>query len=324
MFLLLSIALFALALAIPAIPAIREVARPRDDGRLHISEEYVRDPRWFGRAYREKLAPFVAAAHGPAYSTNVRLRTDEETRWAPDLAIAAAERVRGIAVGDRVVVGRGASIRDAYALETLVCEADVVARTLTSDGTLRIEESVTILRWIDADGAIDVGPGTNLGVSASGTVGVRLAAGVEFQRVWGQPVSTHSPAPEPFALPDTPGVRRVEQADCTTNAPLIVYGPLRIARDTRIAANVKVHGSLAVEPGVHITGTLIVRGDITFAARVTVDGHVFSEGDIRLGPGCRIGREGNIKTLYAAGRATIAGDVEVSGWVVAEDGGETV
>jgi cytoskeletal protein CcmA (bactofilin family) len=324
MFLLLSVALFALVLAIPAIPMMREIARPRDDGRLYIAEGYVRDPRWFGRAYREKLAPFVAAAHGASYSENLQLRTEEDTRWAPDLAIGAGERLRGIAVGDRVIVGRDAAIRDAYALETLVCESGVVARTLTSDGTLRIDEGVTILRWIDADGAIDVGAGTSLGVSASGTVGVRLATGVQFQRVWGKPVSTHAGASTPFVLSEVPGTRRVGAADIVPNEPLIVFGPLRIAAGTHIPANVKVHGPLEVEPGVHITGTVIVRGDITFAAGVTVEGHVFSESDIRLGPGCRIGREGSTKTLYAARHAVIAGDVEVSGWIVAEDGGETV
>jgi len=48
----------------PAIATIREVRWPRDEGRLRIPEHYERDPRWFGRSYREKLAGFVAAARG--------------------------------------------------------------------------------------------------------------------------------------------------------------------------------------------------------------------------------------------------------------------
>lgn len=324
MFLLLSIALFALALAIPALPTIREVVRPRDDGRLIIAEHYVRDPRWFGRSYREKLASFVAAAHGPSFNANVSLRTEEETRWAPDLTIPPQERVRGIAVGDRVLIGQGAGIRDAYALESLTCDREVVARTLTSDGTLTIGEAVTILRWIDADGAIAIGSDANLGVSASGGQSVVLGDRVQFQRVWGAPVATRTAATTPFELADVAGTTRLGQADVLADRPLVIYGPLRIARGTRVPANLKVNGPLAVEPGVRIAGTVIVRGDITFAADVSVEGHVFSEGDIRLGPGCRIGRRGGVKTAYAAGRAWLANDVEIDGWLVAEDGGETL
>jgi hypothetical protein len=48
--LLLSLVLFLLVLALPAVPSIFEVRSPKDDGRLHIMEQYVRDPRWFGRS----------------------------------------------------------------------------------------------------------------------------------------------------------------------------------------------------------------------------------------------------------------------------------
>ena len=100
MFLLLSIVLFGLMLSVPAILPIREVGWPRDEGRLRIPEQYERDPRWFGRSYREKLAGFVAAARsGESYQADLKLRTDEETRWAPVLTIPPQERVRGIVVG---------------------------------------------------------------------------------------------------------------------------------------------------------------------------------------------------------------------------------
>src|SRR5580658_1497138 len=135
MLLLLSILGFFVVLSIPALMSVREVIRPRDDLRLHIAEQYVRDPRWFGRSFRAMLAPFVAAARGGgSVHESLKLRTDEDTRWSPDLAIAPRERVRGIAVGERVRVGEGAGIRDAYALESLDVAPNVVARTLTSNG----------------------------------------------------------------------------------------------------------------------------------------------------------------------------------------------
>ena len=97
--LLLSLVLFLLVLALPAVPSIFEVRSPKDDGRLHIMEQYVRDPRWFGRSFRHKLAPFVNEARGNRYGrAELRMRTDEEVRWSPDLLIPPLERLRGIGV----------------------------------------------------------------------------------------------------------------------------------------------------------------------------------------------------------------------------------
>jgi predicted acyltransferase (DUF342 family) len=324
MFLLLSIVLFGLVLMVPAIPSIREVMWPRDEGRLRIPEQYERDPRWFGHSYREKLAGFVAAARGDeSYQADLKLRTNEETRWAPDMSIPPGERVRGIAVGERIRVGHGAGIRDAYALQSLDVERDVVARTLTSDGGLHVGRSVSILRWIDADGEIAVDAGANLGVSASGGGRVTLADGVRFERVWGKPVTSRTAATAPFPLAERKDTTFIGAAAIETGKPIIVYGPLRIAAGTTIRSDIKVHGPLDVESGVRISGNVIARGDVTFASEVFVEGHVFSERDVWLGPGCRVGRHAGTKTVYAARHVVIANDVEVEGWVVAEGGGQT-
>jgi len=325
MLLLASIGLFFLVLLAPAIPTILEIVWPKDDVRLRISEQYVRDPRWFGNSFRAMLAPFVAAARGGgSYREDVKLRTDEETHWAPDLTIAPRERLRGITVGERVRVGEGAGIRDAYALESLDVEPHVVARTLTSDGHLHIGDSVTILRWIDAHGDVTVGADTNLAVSAS--CGGRLTLGdrVRFERVWGMPMASRTAAAEPFSFVKGKEPVHIGQVDVDAATPLILFGSARISRDTHIPSHVKVHGSLEIEPGVRIGGNVIVRGDVTFAADVGVRGHVFAEGDVRLGPGSRIGRSGGVKTVYAGGHALIANDVEVEGWVIADSGGQTL
>ncbi len=329
MLLLLSISAFALMLLIPAIPTLLEIYRPKDDVRLHISEHYVRDPRWFGTALRTMLAPFVAAAHGDAsFREDVKLRTDEEVSWAPDLTIEAEKRMRGISVGERVRVGQGAGIRDAYALESLDVERQVVARTLTSDGPMHIGESVQILRWIDANGEITVGADSNLGVSASGGSRLTLGDRVEFERVWGAPVATLTAAAEPFEFVkrknDHRKVVRIGQAEVDAGTSMIHYGPVRIARDTHIPSHIKVHGPLEIEAGVRIGGNVIVRGDVTLASDVIVSGHVFAEGDVWLGPHSRVGRSGGVKTVYAGRRILLAHDVEVEGWLVADAGGNTL
>lgn len=322
--LLLSIVLFALALAIPAIPGILEVLRPKDDGRLRISERYVRDPRFFGRAFREKLAPFVAAARGDAsYERDVQLRTEEEVRWAPEMTVPANERSYGITIGDRVIVGENAGLRDAYALESLRVESGVVARTLTSDQTLTIAQKVRVLRWIDADGEIDVGADSNLGLSAAGGTTVRLHDRVSFERVWGSPVLSDSGADQIVAFASDRKVQLIEQQHVTEGKPMIIYGAVRVADGTHISSDLKVHGPIFVGENVTITGNVISRGNVTFAGRATVGGHVFSEGDVEIGPYTRIGPAGHAKTVYATGNILLHHDVGVYGWIVAENGGMT-
>jgi hypothetical protein len=322
--LLISLALFVLVLVLPALPSIFEVHKPKDDGRLHIMEQYVRDPRWFGRSFRHKLAPFVTAARGNKDSrAELRMRTDEEVRWAADLFIPAEERLRGIGVGDRITVGHGAGIRDAYALEHMEVEQGVVARTLTSDRTMHLGNAVQILRWIDADGDIEVDADTDLGLSASGGARVTLGERVRFERVWGAPVCSRTAQAEPFKL-DSRKATVVDAKFLGDHKSLIVYGPVRVAAQTVIPAHLKVHGPIAIEAGVHIAGNVIARGDVTLAEGASVGGHIFAEGDVRLGPGSRVSREGVSKTVYATGKVLLANDVEIFGWVVSENGGQTL
>jgi acetyltransferase-like isoleucine patch superfamily enzyme len=322
--LLLSLLLFALVLVLPALPSMVEVVRPRDDGRLFIAERYVRDARWFGRAFRLKLAPFVAAAResGPSRAA-MHMRMEEEVQWAPDLRIPALERLRGIGVGEQVVVGHGAGIRDAYALERLEVESDVVARTLTSNDTMHLGNDVRVLRWIDADGDIVVGARSDLGISASGGARVTLGERVRFERVWGAPVACATPAREPFAL-DAVRATVLDAAAVGERASVIIYGAARVASGTHVPAHLKVHGPVAIEPGATIGGNLIVRGDVTIAGGVAIGGHIFAEGHVHLGPGTRVARPGVAKTVYATGEVLLADDVEVFGWVVSETGGSTL
>jgi hypothetical protein len=323
--LLLSFALFVLVLALPAVPSMFEVARPRDDGRLYIAEQYVRDARWFGRAFRNKLTEFVAASRkgGPSRG-EMHMRMEEEVQWAPDLQIPALERLRGIGVGDRVLVGHGAGIRDAYALETLTVENDVVARTLTSNDTMTLGESVRILRWIDSDGEMTIGAGSDLGVSAAGGARVILADKVRFERVWGAPVASKTSAREAFPHTSPGSEETIIDADATRDGKsVIVYGAVRVTAGTYVPQHLKVHGPVHLEERARVAGNLIARGDVTLASDASVGGHIFAEGTVHLGPGSRVARPGVSKTVYATGEVVLANDVEVFGWVVSENGGRT-
>jgi predicted acyltransferase (DUF342 family) len=152
---------------------------------------------------------------------------------------------------------------------------------------------------------------------------VTLAGAVHFERVWGAPVATKTDHIAPFKLTEEKStVVDAKMMDGRDSA--IIYGAVRVAAQTAIRGHLKVHGPVMVEPGVRIAGNIIARGDVTLARDVTVGGHIFAEGNVRLGPGSRISRDGVAKTVYATGNVLATNDVEVFGWVVSENGGETL
>jgi hypothetical protein len=320
MLLLLSGVLFALLLVLPAVPAW---LHPPDAGD-GTAEAYMRDPRWFGAAFRSRLRQFVDQARTHGYGrAALQMRTEEDVRWSPNLLIPAGQRQRGIGVGERVTVGTGAGIRDAYALEDLDVEHDVVARTLTSDRTLHIGADVHVLRWVDAEGPIDVAAGADLGVSASGGSRVTLGDQVQFERIWGAPIRSHTGVRTPFTLSDAPGVLIIANAP-PGDGPIIVHGAAHVAAGTALPSDLKVNGELGIASGARIGGNVIVRGNVTIAEDVAIDGHVLCDGDVRLGPRTRVARPGRFKSVYASGAVIIADDVEVYGLIAAETGGYTL
>jgi carbonic anhydrase/acetyltransferase-like protein (isoleucine patch superfamily) len=326
LYLSIAVAAFFAILLLPSIPSAFEVLWPRDDVRLNVPENYVRDPRYFGRSFRNKISAFVRVArNGRAPSEDLaltaNLRTEEEARWSQDFAVLPGQRRRGIIVGDRVAVGAGAGIRDAYAIETLSVGAGTTARTLTSDGTLDVGENVRVLRWLDADGDVHVGRGTDLGLSASGGGAMVLESGVQFDRVWGQPVRAHSEQREFLELAERPGVQLVDRTAIAPGKSPIIYGSARVVSGTHLPAHLKVHGDVYLEPNVSIAGNLIVRGDVHAAGRAVIGGHLFAEGAVTLGPRVEIGRAGSAKTLYATGKVAFSDANVVWGWVVSEHGG---
>jgi len=322
MLLLLSIVVFFAVLLAPAIPSMRELARPKDDGKLHVSERYVRDPRFFGRSFREKMATVVEQARATSnLETTQNWRTNEEVRFSPDLTVADGQRVRGVVAGDRVRIGARAQLRDAFAVEKLTVGSRAVLRTASSNGSISLLTGSRILRWVDSETSLDVAQNVELGMSAAATGAVQLSRGVKFERVWGEPVTTMNASNEPPRQFRNGPWKIIDASMIDGDKSLVLYGNYRIAAGTHVPAHIKIHGCLDFERDVTVDGNVIVRGDVRTERNVTIRGHVFSEGSIRFGPNTTVGTTLATKTVYTTGLIELANDVWVAGWIVAEKRG---
>jgi predicted acyltransferase (DUF342 family) len=334
------IALFLALLALPLVPGIRELVRPRDDRPLEIDLDVTVDPRRAGRSFREGLAALRARAGdgipargpvdperpgGDAYEIHRDLLVP------PDGSGPALTIVLG-----KADVGERARLGDLYAQGDARLGAGVRVRSLAADGILALGPGCVVEQWLDAEGGADVAAGTRLGDQASAGGRLRLGPGCAFGRLWGLPVTTEAAgATAERAAPPAPGEAEATLDDhvmwtgrrltmprgFTLDRDLVVRGEVRMSPGSRVRGSIKAYGRLHLGGDAEVDGSLICRRSIQIDGPATIRGNVFAEGDIVIGPGTTIGQEGGFKSVYALGRVELAPDVRVFGWVVAEGTG---
>lgn len=323
--LLLSVAAFAVVFALPLLPGLLEIIRPRDRKALDVDEGYVRDPHFLGESSRAKIGSYLRETHGPVpFLARFLSRRSEYAYADTRIEVKDGQTERNVLLAEECIVfGDGARVLDAYSAGTMLLGNGVSARTLLCDGPMSLGEDCRIDRWIDARGDITVGHGSVLGSSATTAQRLELAAGVRFGRAFGLPVVTLS-----GASANTPGHTRTDAeavADgAVVDGDLIARRDLRIGDGCRIRGSVKAHGALVIGSGSQIEGNVVARADAWIGDSVTIGGHLFCERDLRLGDGTRIGNAVGHKSVYCGKHLELGNDVRIFGWVVTEPLGRAI
>ncbi|MGA7746232.1 MAG: hypothetical protein WCA52_04390 [Candidatus Aquilonibacter sp.] len=316
---ILSVAVFIAVFALPLVPGLFELAKPRDNGSLPIALAYARDPRFFARSFRAKIAGF---RHSRIFGRIRFLSRHNESATVGDhLSLPPKSRNTQVQIArDRLVCGAGATMTDGYGANSIFCGESVAARALCSDGDIVLGDRCTIERWIDAESSLDVGSDCSLGTSASSGGIVTLGSGVRFERVFGASVTVRGAGAEPPPK-RAEDVIVLRESDIAKGADFIVRGNAVVTEGTVLDASIKAHGSLFIEPGVRIMGNAVARGELVLLDGSVIEGHAFGERGLFLGADARVGVPGQGKTAYTAGNAVLCDGATVHGWVVAERGG---
>jgi hypothetical protein len=298
---------------VPFLPGLRELLWPRDNGRLELDEAYGRDPQYFARRFRVRFAGFFAgqnfagATAAPKSSERVRLASSLHVRsgiTAPRTTLASIS----IEAGSTVRLG------ECYARHSISLGASSHATSLLTDGTLRLDRGCTIADW--AVSAADMWAEIECDLGRSATCGgtLRLARGVRFRRLFGNPITTYATA---HALAHTNSPHRFGET-----------GDVVVTGDYEVAARSTVHGSIRakrvlVAAGACIFGNVLATGDVTLEGSAALHGHIFSAGVVTLGPGSQIGTALHNKTVHG-NRVIVAAGVSVHGSIVTNRGGTVV
>ncbi len=318
---ILSVAAFVAIFALPLAPGLFELARPRDDKKLPISLSYARDPRFFGRSFRVKIAKLLDSCISGKRA--FLERRHERAEIGETLTIQAqGSPVEAQIARDRLICGPGATVTDGFGGRYLRCEERVLARTLCSDGDVVLGDGCAVERWIDAERSLLVGNGCNLGMSASSGGTVTLAASVTFERVFGEVVmvQTSGTVQAPRAAEDS---IMLHPHEGTIGRDIIVRGNAVVPEGTILQGSVKAHGSLFIGRNARIMGNAIARDELVLLEGSSVDGHAFGERGLYVGEGARIGVPGQSKTAYTAGTCVLCDDAAIHGWIVSEHGGRS-
>lgn len=301
-------------LALPFIPALMELLRPRDATPL---EQVGRDAgalTHFADGFRRYLGEvaltdaFSETTGGDEPLTQLRDRTPVRIVRS-DASVLAMLHTPGTprtgdseprALAELLVVDAPLTLPDDMAYEREVyARGDVIGgsrsvyRALMADGSATIGTESVVVRWAHADGVLTVSDGATLSGRATATDELRLGRGVRFQRMLASRIVVGLAERDfiaPFvsdALPTTPwlpdnGVRMASDT-------LRIAGDVVMSPGAYASGHLVITGSLVIGEGSRIDGSIKTHGSMTVGARSVVTGTLAARDAIEIGAECRVG-----------------------------------
>lgn len=333
---------FVLLVLLPFAPGVSEIYRPRDQYPLPVNTEYVKDPRYLGRSawtiVRQALNDLrqVDGRHEVPMSKNETVEVSGSRTVAAESKLDSLLYVRG----DLTLQERATSERDLFVEGSTHLAPGCQVRAIACEGEVTLRRDCVVTRWIDAGGAVEVGPGCAVGVSLASPRTVRLAEGATFHRLSGDPIETpesqgidppldgeaHRPrVPEKIrTIEDVADYRGADHrvgAGEGVQRPLVVKGDLTVGERATLHGSVRVYGRTKIESGVLLHGDLFCEGPVEIGEGVKLIGNLFSQEDVALGRGVRVGRAGAPKSVIARTSLRLERDVRIYGYVLAEGEG---
>lgn len=312
---------------------------------LHINQDRVRDPRYFGKFFAEMVQSRIPEIQGDV----IRLSRDEAF-----LNYDTAKKEDYIEEIRRMVIARKKDFISPKTvksyLKEIYCEKNASIlqegtrlRAAYSGQRMILGNGTQVVRWADAKETLAVYDNCDLGVSVS--AGERLSIGYDcvFQRMYapeiciGQyPGSNREPAegkdPRIFRLPVQVNKERNMRyiSKEMINEDGIVDISVLSWRNLTITEKIIVQGDVRSNKGVRlcddavVCGNVFAEGNVLLGKNAAVLGNIFSQGDIVLEERATVGQRGRICSVIARNHITFHGENFVFGYVSSERGGKVL
>jgi len=343
----LVVAFFAL-LAIPLIPACRELIRKTDHAPLNVVQQYAGDIRFFADGFRNYLGTIQAKLE------EAELKGSDVTIVMPDgieclvLVPNAASHDLGIdrgscpktiaSLGDLTLPPATTFVHDIYARRKLEGGEANRYRAVLGESDVHLAPKSIVMRWVHAVGAIECASDCRLHGRVSSDRLIVLHHGCRFTRLNAPQIGIgiRHEVEESAAIDDgTPAsaneiVDRVLHMGDLRIAPhevfhkhLVVRGELHVGAGARILGNVKAEKTAFLESGAIVYGSLISSSALNIGSDCHLHGPVIAEHAITIGAGTQIG-SAKAPTTVSAPEIQIAEGAVVFGTMWAREKGLVV
>jgi cytoskeletal protein CcmA (bactofilin family) len=320
-----TVGLFLLAL----LPALREHFARTDTSALRLSGEGA-DIRFFALSFQRYIDRQLPELRSNAFGLGpiVTSLSDRTCTWysppnagrvtlfggdsppgnTGDLAAISEADVR---VPDGTTVARELFTSGSFEGGTAS-----VYRAVLAKGDASFGRDSTVVRWVDAGGALRVGRNSTLWGRASCWGTMRLDDGTRFQRLaaprieFGVGANPTAPVAGPSAFPAEPSQavaasgRWLMDDDLTireddvVDGDIVITGTLTIGRGATINGSVRSGAVIAGDDCV-FSGSIVATERLTVGERCRITGPVVVEGEAVIGAESRIGDSGDETTISA-------------------------
>lgn len=329
-------------IAIPLIPALMELIRPRDAAPLDAVGTDAGALTFFAESFTSR------ATHEGLLGTMVPQRLSDGTVVrSHSIASPIPQQKKAfselVVMTDDTPVPEGVTFTsECLARLTLTCKNDVTFRALLGQRDIVLGHACVVQRWVHARGRLEVPDDCQLWGRATASRQITLGTNVRFERLESEVVRVADielpPAPE---LPTGAYERFVPNNarefgtaywrvdDGVTIPPgrllvgsLISTGSVVVEDGARVSGSIKAHGEIIIRSGAVVTGSIAARDRVTIEQGARVSGPVISEAAVVL-EAAVVGSAGNRTTLTAPIVRLLPG-ATIYGAVMASSNGLTI
>lgn len=314
--------------------------KKREGTVLHINQERVRDPRYFGKAFASMVEKGIANSEG----NKIRL-SREEAFFDGDKHKDYKECMEELVICQEKEFCPPASVKEfrkeIYSGENAkLTKGELKLRAVCSKKKMILGNNVTVLRWADAEETLTVYDNCDLGISASAGRKMSIGRNCQFRRLYapviliGQyPDSTVDPTegkdPRIFRLPvETSKEKNMRYISKEMiNEEGVVDFSVLSWRNVTVTEKIIVQGDVRSHKGVRlcddavVCGNLFAEGDVLLGKNAAVLGSIFSQGSIYFEERATAGQQGRISSVIARDTITFEKNNFVFGYVSCEKTG---
>ena len=309
---------------------------------LKIRQNYVKDTRYFGRSFANMMEKAL-----PEMKNNViTLSKPEEV-----LEIEEDTTFKNSDIEKLVLSRKQTFCLKQEGLEfhkEIYCEKDAMflaketkIRAVYSKQRILFGNNIHLLRWADAEEAVVVYDGCDLGRRVSS--GEQLVIGFDntFQSLYAPMIRLGQRPQEPERFMESRDMkifrmpvlnshefnRHYIHEDMITENGTVPYSIISRG-DVKVIENIILQGDIHSDESVRIMenaavlGNIFAEKDVLLEKNATVLGNVFTQGNIIFEEGASVGQPNKISSVVARGNISFYGNNYVFGYITSEGGGE--